>query len=190
MSEVARIPSPQEIESYKTPNGGWTRHDLEMWGVSWPPVDGWKEELEKAYRLGFTVGVVLECIGCRKAKFFVDFDQYPVCADCQKWEEHRYKETHSETYMIRQIEKNVSHNGRREGFIGKIANAVSKYKKQPIPPEIRWAVWERDNFTCKHCGSRKNLSVDHIFPESKGGETTIENCQTLCKSCNSRKGAR
>lgn len=64
------------------------------------------------------------------------------------------------------------------------------YKKEPIPPEIRWAVWERDNFTCKHCESRQNLSVDHILAESKGGTMTLENLQTLCKSCNSRKGDR
>jgi 5-methylcytosine-specific restriction endonuclease McrA len=63
-----------------------------------------------------------------------------------------------------------------------------KFNKAKIPDHIRWAVWERDNFTCKHCGTRRNLSVDHIYPESLGGETTVENCQTLCKSCNSRKG--
>lgn len=64
------------------------------------------------------------------------------------------------------------------------------YKKEPIPKEIRWAVWERDDFTCKHCGSRKDLSVDHIEAESKGGKMTLDNLQTLCKPCNSRKGAR
>jgi len=62
--------------------------------------------------------------------------------------------------------------------------------KQPIPPEIRWSVWERDNFTCRHCGSRKYLSIDHIYPESKGGSLEISNLQTLCKPCNSRKGVK
>ena len=64
------------------------------------------------------------------------------------------------------------------------------HKKEPIPDKIRWAVWERDNFTCQDCGARKNLTVDHITPESNGGKLTMENCQTLCKSCNSKKGAR
>jgi len=64
------------------------------------------------------------------------------------------------------------------------------YKKASIPDDFRWAVFERDNFTCKHCGSRRNLTVDHIRPESKGGALTMDNAQTLCKSCNSRKGAR
>lgn len=64
------------------------------------------------------------------------------------------------------------------------------YKKQPISDAHRWEVWERDNFTCQVCGSRKNLSVDHIIPESRGGVSHPDNYQTLCKKCNSRKGAR
>lgn len=62
--------------------------------------------------------------------------------------------------------------------------------KAPIPADIRWAVWKRDDFTCKECGTREHLSVDHIIPESKGGTLDMDNLQTLCKLCNSRKGAR
>jgi len=65
----------------------------------------------------------------------------------------------------------------------------SSYKKEIIPAKIRWEVWERDNFTCRHCGKRKNLTVDHIYPEVKGGTLELSNLQTLCKKCNSKKGA-
>ena len=60
--------------------------------------------------------------------------------------------------------------------------------KAPIPPDIRWTVWERDNFTCLHCGTRQHLSIDHIMPECEGGTLDLDNLQTLCKPCNSRKG--
>jgi hypothetical protein len=59
-----------------------------------------------------------------------------------------------------------------------------------IPESLKWEVFERDNFTCKNCGARRFLTIDHITPKSKGGKTTLNNCQTLCKSCNSRKGAK
>lgn len=70
------------------------------------------------------------------------------------------------------------------------ATSVTTYRKESIPPELRWEVWERDNFTCLECGLRRNLSVDHILAESKGGTLDLSNLRTLCRPCNSRKGAR
>jgi len=64
------------------------------------------------------------------------------------------------------------------------------YRKRIIPSSLRDEVFERDNYTCRHCGSTDHLTADHIYPESKGGETTLDNLQTLCRSCNSRKGTR
>lgn len=55
---------------------------------------------------------------------------------------------------------------------------------------LRFKVLRRDNFTCRHCGASPaktvcvELHVDHIVPWSKGGETLLENLQTLCKECN------
>lgn len=82
-----------------------------------------------------------------------------------------------------------------ERYIGKcpeFGNVAKGAKKQFIPLEIRWKVWERDNFTCVGvgCGARTFLSVDHIIAESKGGPLELRNLQTLCRSCNSKKGNR
>lgn len=45
---------------------------------------------------------------------------------------------------------------------------------------------------CAICGlpieNKKDLTLDHIKPISKGGLTTIENCQLAHKWCNLRKG--
>lgn len=35
----------EEIEAGKSPAGGFTRKQLEAWGVPWPPRKGWKEDL-------------------------------------------------------------------------------------------------------------------------------------------------
>lgn len=74
--------------------------------------------------------------------------------------------------------------------LGVVYTKRPHYKKELIPDEIRVFVFERDNYTCQHCGAKENLSVDHIYPEKLGGKATKENCQTLCRSCNSRKGMR
>ena len=70
------------------------------------------------------------------------------------------------------------------------ADLPKKWGKVIIPEALRWEVFERDNFTCQHCGTRRMLRADHIHPEAKGGVTILSNLQTLCNSCNSRKGSR
>jgi hypothetical protein len=55
---------------------------------------------------------------------------------------------------------------------------------------LRWRVLQRDNFKCCGCGASPaitlgvELHVDHIDPWSKGGETVLDNLQTLCSKCN------
>ncbi|MEX2410239.1 MAG: HNH endonuclease [Candidatus Paceibacterota bacterium] len=55
---------------------------------------------------------------------------------------------------------------------------------------IRFIVMRRDNFKCKNCGRSPAtdpsiiLHVDHIKAWANGGETVLENLQTLCSVCN------
>jgi hypothetical protein len=67
----------------------------------------------------------------------------------------------------------------------------SKHKtKRDINLRLRFIVMQRDNFKCCMCGASPakdpsvELHIDHIIPWSKGGETTIDNLQTLCSKCN------
>lgn len=52
----------------------------------------------------------------------------------------------------------------------------------------RRAVFARDNWTCQYCGSRSNLTVDHVIPRSKGGPSSWDNIVASCAPCNRRKG--
>lgn len=63
--------------------------------------------------------------------------------------------------------------------------------KRDINNRLRFLVLSRDNFTCCACGASPakdggvtQLHIDHIIPWSRGGETVIENLQTLCSDCN------
>ncbi len=51
----------------------------------------------------------------------------------------------------------------------------------------RRAVFARDGWRCQYCGSRNNLTVDHVIPRSKGGTSTWENIVASCAPCNRRK---
>jgi 5-methylcytosine-specific restriction endonuclease McrA len=49
----------------------------------------------------------------------------------------------------------------------------------------------RDNFTCQYCGAtpgRAWLTLDHLLPRSRGGETAWDNVVACCRPCNARKG--
>jgi 5-methylcytosine-specific restriction endonuclease McrA len=52
----------------------------------------------------------------------------------------------------------------------------------------RRAVFARDQWTCQYCGSRSNLTVDHVVPKSKGGSSSWDNIVASCAPCNRRKG--
>lgn len=61
--------------------------------------------------------------------------------------------------------------------------------------EVREFVFSKDNYKCVECDTSENLQVDHIvsiYRVFKDGIdireiNNIDNLQTLCGSCNSRK---
>ncbi|MDP2661878.1 MAG: HNH endonuclease [Dehalococcoidia bacterium] len=67
---------------------------------------------------------------------------------------------------------------------------AEKSVRIPIPQDVRWGVFKRDGYKCVKCGAESDLTVDHIIPVIAGGPNEESNFQTLCKTCNSRKGAR
>ncbi|HIY39301.1 MAG TPA: HNH endonuclease, partial [Candidatus Agathobaculum merdigallinarum] len=66
----------------------------------------------------------------------------------------------------------------------------SRKTRRDINLRLRFRVMQRDNFKCCICGASPAndptvvLHIDHIMPWSKGGETIMENLQTLCSKCN------
>lgn len=75
---------------------------------------------------------------------------------------------------------------------GTPASVAKSSPRTPRNPSLRlkFKVMKRDRFSCCHCGRSPALdgdvilNVDHIIPWSKGGETVLNNLQTLCQSCN------
>jgi Homing endonuclease associated repeat/HNH endonuclease len=71
---------------------------------------------------------------------------------------------------------------------------ISKIPKRQTTRGINWrlrfVVMKRDNFRCKSCGRSPAtdpsviLHVDHVKAWANGGETVLENLQTLCSVCN------
>jgi len=77
-----------------------------------------------------------------------------------------------------------------DDFVVKTKFVETHKTKRDVNLRLRFMVMKRDGFKCCMCGASpandKNveLHIDYIVPWSKGGETIIENLQTLCSKCN------
>jgi 5-methylcytosine-specific restriction endonuclease McrA len=54
----------------------------------------------------------------------------------------------------------------------------------------RRALFARDGWRCQYCGSAGRLTLDHVVPRSRGGDSVWENVVASCAPCNLRKGDR
>jgi len=52
----------------------------------------------------------------------------------------------------------------------------------------RSRIYKRDGYECVYCGSKKELTLDHVIPKSKGGGNEWTNLVTSCFKCNLKKG--
>lgn len=118
---------------------------------------------------------------------------------------------HIESGRYRCLGENYPYNGtiyHKDLIVGKCENGIriifgfldtTKASATPNPttqksrdpsPRLRFNVLVRDKFTCRYCGASPNkdpsvtLHVDHIIPWSKGGQTSLDNLQVLCSTCN------
>lgn len=109
------------------------------------------------------------------------------------WVEAKYKRLYNKKprYTWRSIR-----NLHETGFLIKVKKGVYRYDPdvakqrdlEDFTQEQKRAILKRDGYKCVICGRGKKegveLHVDHIKPKYLGGESTIENGQTLCAQHN------
>ena len=67
---------------------------------------------------------------------------------------------------------------------------IVKYQFTGIVCNRQNVIW-RDGNKCQYCCKifpTEKLTIDHVFPKSRGGEKTWTNLVTACKKCNQKKG--
>ncbi|MEQ1883438.1 MAG: HNH endonuclease [Bryobacteraceae bacterium] len=70
-----------------------------------------------------------------------------------------------------------------------------EYRRIPVQARSlsRKNILMRDRYMCQYCHktmSSNELTLDHVIPRSRAGETTWENLVACCHTCNNRKGNR
>lgn len=115
---------------------------------------------------------------------------------------HLYNKYHDNNYNSSQIEKDVKllHEDEEVQKNKGIYEYLLSREKDPYAAKLlnlraftekdKQAAYSRQDHKCAICGREfkyEEMAGDHIKPWSKGGHTTPDNCQMLCRDCNSRK---
>jgi 5-methylcytosine-specific restriction endonuclease McrA len=64
------------------------------------------------------------------------------------------------------------------------------FHKRRVETPSRAMIYKRDDNQCQYCGSRKNLTIDHVIPRCRGGKDTWDNLVACCSRCNIAKGGK
>lgn len=106
-----------------------------------------------------------------------------------------YQDSKSRTFYPKEIKTIIAQlNQKRGNFYTNedIWHAICRVERGKVSNKMRFAIYARDGYRCKKCGKKHdgdNLEIDHIYPIAKGGKSTYDNLQTLCRKCNKKKGA-
>ena len=81
---------------------------------------------------------------------------------------------------------------RSRNLVIKVPSVIRLYRSRErpwkIPPVSRKEILRRDEHQCQYCGNRKQLTIDHVIPRSRGGQHLWNNVVIACANCNTRKG--
>lgn len=91
----------------------------------------------------------------------------------------------------------IRHEARKAGLTKAPRKPRPSERAESIPSHVRRVVWQRDEGRCTfigddghRCESRKLIEYDHVFPLSRGGESTVENVRLLCGTHNQLEAER
>lgn len=75
------------------------------------------------------------------------------------------------------------------GSFTDIEIAAPSIRKRTFRGKFKKRILDRDDNQCVLCAGQDQLTLQHVRPHSKGGETSFRNLVTLCASCNQELGA-
>jgi 5-methylcytosine-specific restriction endonuclease McrA len=97
----------------------------------------------------------------------------------EEWERNRVLHTTREAYRVPSVIRRHTY--------------INVRRRREASGMKRLRIYMRDRFRCQYCGDKKTaaeLTLDHIFPRSRGGDNSPVNIVSACLACNNRKGNR
>lgn len=177
------------LNKAETRKGGFTKKQLAIIGVSWPPPKGWKKK-----RLGdhFPEKTLRDFLGVKVLK-----SKEQILNPMSKPDDWAWKPQNEDVPEIKtkkgKLSKNKGKNKKKRKDLYKKDD--NWFYNSRTWRELRVRVMERYDCKCMMCGRNPKthgivIHVDHIKPRSKHPQLSLEfsNLQLLCEDCNMGKG--
>ena len=84
----------------------------------------------------------------------------------------------------------IVHSAHMEMLLPSVIALKDFVPQSRTPAFTRFNLFLRDGFSCVYCGSKEELTFDHVIPRRVGGKTTWQNIVAACSKCNWKKGGR
>jgi 5-methylcytosine-specific restriction endonuclease McrA len=98
---------------------------------------------------------------------------------------------------VASAEETSPQNVRSSRAVFRLPSVIRLLEYRRIPHQARALsrknILMRDRYTCQYCQRTlpgSDLTLDHVIPRSRAGETSWENLVACCHHCNNRKGNR
>lgn len=108
-----------------------------------------------------------------------------------------YKDTNRDAQALEKQVKRLMEDSdvtNKKGIYSYVFDQKEKHLNiRAFDANTRRSVYEKQNGICPGCSKHFELAemdADHIKPWCKGGQTTKDNCQMLCKDCNRQKSGK
>ena len=93
-----------------------------------------------------------------------------------------------------EVSSQIVHSSRKSVSLPSVIRLL-EYRRIPHQTRAlsRKNILMRDRYTCQYCHRTlpsAELTLDHVVPRSRSGESAWENLVACCHSCNNRKGSR
>lgn len=167
--------NPEKVAAYRAANRDKRNAQRRAWGESH------KDEL-RAYKSGWD-----ERNGDRVRS--ASRDHYAAHAEQQRAKSREWRQANPDKHQAQQRRYRVEN---ADKVYAKNAKRRARLRGAHIENVSPLVVFVRDGGKCGICRdsvARKDFTLDHIVPLSRGGEHSYRNVQTAHRRCNSSKGA-
>lgn len=138
-----------------------------------------KDEIIDLVRDGYAISGLVLSDGEAGVEIFFPNERIPEIAQTLQFENADWSD------ILKEIDDRYI---KIENPDGTIKSLVRKSQRS-CDQKVTWEAYRRDKFVCQYCGADdRPMTIDHYYPQEKGGAYELDNLKAACRQCNKLKG--